>query len=64
MTQLSLYELLILFHSYILCYLITMVCMFLLKMSGMQRGRGVRRGRTRGRGPNNQSGQAEEEFQG
>ena len=62
MIQLSLYELLLLFNSCILCYLITTICFFVLKMPGMQRGRGGRRGRAWGRGHNNQTGQAEEEF--
>ena len=49
MTQLSLYELLILFHSCILYYLITTICMFVLTMSGMQWGYGGGRGRTWGK---------------
>ena len=64
MIQLSMYELLLMFNSCILCCLITTVCMFVLKMSGTQRGRGGGRGRTRKRGHNNQTGQAKEEFQG
>jgi len=43
---------------------ITTACMFVLKKSGMQRECGGGCGRTRGRGHNNQSGQAKEEFQG
>ena len=38
--------------------------MFVSKMSGMQHGCGGGRGRTWGKGHNNQSGQVEEEFQG
>ena len=63
MTQLSFYDLVKLLNSYILCYVTTTVCMFVLKTSGMQCGRDSGRGRTWGRGYNNQSGQAEEEFQ-
>jgi len=62
MIQLSLFDLVKLFTCCILCYLITMLCMFILTMSGIQCGCGGGCDRNQGRGHNNLSGPAEEGF--
>ena len=64
LVQLSWFDLAKLFICCHLYYLITTLCMFVTKMSSMQRGRDDERGRNRKRGHNNQSGQQEEDFQG